>query len=182
MPECRTVRHPVSPVPDWKKLTMPEQVRYRTKLTQSGIFLVRYRTKIQDAGMPMPALVSSMPMPSYGHLAPGGNPSTTDFPKIVTYLYDRETPLYFSTTRLGRAAWSLTRLCSAGRRSSLPTPTTSSKAPHVASITSHTYLINRTSECPQFLHLNECYGTEFSMTSVDRVLLVFIWFSFCGIS
>jgi hypothetical protein len=25
---------------------------------QSGIFLVRYWTKIQDAGMPMPALVS----------------------------------------------------------------------------------------------------------------------------
>jgi hypothetical protein len=47
---------------------MPEQVRYRTKLTQSGIFLVRYRTKIQDAGMPMPALVSSMPMPSYAFL------------------------------------------------------------------------------------------------------------------
>jgi hypothetical protein len=44
---------------------MPEQVRYRTKLTQSGIFLVRYRTKIRLAGMPMPALVSSMPMPSY---------------------------------------------------------------------------------------------------------------------
>ncbi len=65
MPECRTVRHPVSPVPDWKKLMMPEQVRYQTKLTQSGIFLVQYRTKIQDAGMPMPALVSSMPMPSY---------------------------------------------------------------------------------------------------------------------
>jgi hypothetical protein len=33
-----------------KKLTMPEQVQYRTK--------------IRDAGMPMPALVSSMPMPS----------------------------------------------------------------------------------------------------------------------
>ncbi len=32
---------------------------------QSGIFLVRYRTKIRDAGMPMPASVSSMPMPSY---------------------------------------------------------------------------------------------------------------------
>ncbi len=48
-----------------KKLTMPEQVWYRTKLTQSGIFLVRYRTKVRDAGMPMPALVSSMPMPSY---------------------------------------------------------------------------------------------------------------------
>jgi hypothetical protein len=52
-------------VPDWKKLTMPEQVRYRTKLTQSGIFLVWYRTKIRDAGMPMPPLVSSMLMPSY---------------------------------------------------------------------------------------------------------------------
>ncbi len=48
-----------------KKLTMPEQVRYRTKLTQSSIILVRYRTKIWDAGMPMPALVFWMPMPSY---------------------------------------------------------------------------------------------------------------------
>jgi hypothetical protein len=44
---------------------MLKLVRYRTKLTQSGIFLVQYRTKIWDAGMPMPALVSSMPMPSY---------------------------------------------------------------------------------------------------------------------
>ncbi len=83
MLECQTVRHPVSPVPDWKKLAMPEQVRYQTKLTQSGIFLVRYRTKIWDAGMQMPVLVSSMPMPSFGkyllpstlerrsHLCPG---------------------------------------------------------------------------------------------------------------
>ncbi len=38
-----------------KKLTMPKPVRYWTKLTQSGIFLVRYRTKIRDARMPMPA-------------------------------------------------------------------------------------------------------------------------------
>jgi hypothetical protein len=64
MPECRTVRHPVSPVSDWKKLTIPEQVLYRTNLTQSDIFEVRYRTKIRDAGMLMPALVLSMPMPS----------------------------------------------------------------------------------------------------------------------
>ncbi len=70
MPECRTVRHPVSPVLDWEKLTMPKPFRYRTKLTQSGIFLVRDRTKIRDAGMPMPALVSSMPMPSYGPSRP----------------------------------------------------------------------------------------------------------------
>jgi hypothetical protein len=44
---------------------MPKQVWYRTKLNQSGIFLVRYRSKIQDAGVLMPALVYSMPMPSY---------------------------------------------------------------------------------------------------------------------
>jgi hypothetical protein len=50
-----------------KKLTILEQVRYRTNLTQSGIFLVRYQTKIRDAGMPMPALVFSMPMPRYAH-------------------------------------------------------------------------------------------------------------------
>jgi hypothetical protein len=70
MPECRTVRHPVRPIPDWKKLTMPEQVWYRTTLTQSGIFLVRYRTKIRDAGMSMPAFVFSMPMPSYDFCRP----------------------------------------------------------------------------------------------------------------
>jgi hypothetical protein len=44
---------------------MPGQVRYRTKPRQSSIILVRYRTVIIDAGMPMPALVSWMPMPSY---------------------------------------------------------------------------------------------------------------------
>jgi hypothetical protein len=47
-----------------KKITMPEQVRYQTKLTQSGIFLVRYWTKIRNAGMLMPALDSPMPMPA----------------------------------------------------------------------------------------------------------------------
>jgi hypothetical protein len=60
MPACRTIRHPVSPVPDWK------EVRYRTKLTQLEIFLVQYQTKIRDARMPMPALVSSMLMLRYG--------------------------------------------------------------------------------------------------------------------
>jgi hypothetical protein len=44
-----------------KKITIPRQVRYRT-----WHFLVRYWTEIIDAGMPMPALVSWMPMPSYG--------------------------------------------------------------------------------------------------------------------
>jgi hypothetical protein len=50
---------------------MPEQVRYRTKLTQSGIILVRYQTKIRDAEMPMTAIVSSMPMPSYDIMVVG---------------------------------------------------------------------------------------------------------------
>jgi hypothetical protein len=45
---CRNAGMPDCPVPDWKKLTMPGQVQYRTKLSQSGIFLVRYRTKIRD--------------------------------------------------------------------------------------------------------------------------------------
>ncbi len=63
-----TIRHRVGPVPEWKKLTMPEQVLYRTKPMQSGIFLVRYWNKIMDAGVPMPVLVSLMPMPSYGRI------------------------------------------------------------------------------------------------------------------
>jgi hypothetical protein len=49
-----------------KKLMMPGLVRYCTTPRQSGIFLVQYRTETTDAGMLMPALVSSMPMPSYG--------------------------------------------------------------------------------------------------------------------
>jgi hypothetical protein len=44
---------------------MPELVRYLTKPTQSGIFLVRYWIELADAGMLMPALVFLMPMPSY---------------------------------------------------------------------------------------------------------------------
>jgi hypothetical protein len=46
---------------------MPVQVWYRTKPRQSGIFLVRYRTVVIKAGMPMPALLSWMAMPSYGN-------------------------------------------------------------------------------------------------------------------
>ncbi len=65
MSECRTVQHPVSQVPDWKKLTIPEQIRYRTKLTQSGIFVVQYRTKSRYAKLPMLALVFSMLMPRF---------------------------------------------------------------------------------------------------------------------
>jgi hypothetical protein len=64
MQECQTIRYPVSPVPEWKKLTLSELVRYRTKPMQFGIFLVRYRTELVDAGMPMPVLVFFMPMPS----------------------------------------------------------------------------------------------------------------------
>jgi hypothetical protein len=38
----------------------------KTKLMKSGIFSVWYQTEIMKAGMPMLALVCSMPMPSYG--------------------------------------------------------------------------------------------------------------------
>jgi hypothetical protein len=44
--KCCSVWHPISPVPEWKKLTMPGLIRYWTKLTQSSIFLVRYQTEI----------------------------------------------------------------------------------------------------------------------------------------
>jgi hypothetical protein len=47
---------------------MPELVRYRNEMMQSGTGLVRYRTDLSDAGMPMPALVFWMPMPTYGYL------------------------------------------------------------------------------------------------------------------
>ncbi len=52
MPECRTVRHPVSPVPEWPKIPMLEPARYRNKKTQSGTGMLRYRNEIQDAGLP----------------------------------------------------------------------------------------------------------------------------------
>ncbi len=68
IPECRTVRHPVSPVPEWIKIPMPEPVRYRNKGTKwSSIGMLRYRTVIQNAGMSMPAASTSMPMPSCGY-------------------------------------------------------------------------------------------------------------------
>jgi hypothetical protein len=44
---------------------MPEPVQYRKKGTQSGTGMLRYQTEIQDAGMPMPAASTSLPMPSY---------------------------------------------------------------------------------------------------------------------
>jgi hypothetical protein len=44
---------------------MPELIRYRNKEMQSGIFLARYRTEMTDAGIPMPALIFWMPMPTY---------------------------------------------------------------------------------------------------------------------
>jgi hypothetical protein len=47
-----------------KKLTIPELLRYWTKPTQSGIFLVRHWYELVDAKMPMPALVFLMLMPS----------------------------------------------------------------------------------------------------------------------
>jgi hypothetical protein len=58
MAECRTVRHPDSPELEWKKLMMPEPVRYRTKTRQSGSFLLQYRSELMLARMTLPALVA----------------------------------------------------------------------------------------------------------------------------
>jgi hypothetical protein len=55
-------------VQECKKLTMPGSIRYRIKPTKSGFFLVWYRHEIMDAGMPMPELVSSVPMPSFAYI------------------------------------------------------------------------------------------------------------------
>jgi hypothetical protein len=46
-----------------KKPTMPTPVRYPHAVPT--FFLFWYRTETMDAGMPMPALVSSMSMRSY---------------------------------------------------------------------------------------------------------------------
>jgi hypothetical protein len=65
MPKCRTVRHPVSPVTEWKRMPMPKPVRYRNKGTHSGIQMPRYQTEMSETGMPMPAASGLSPMPSY---------------------------------------------------------------------------------------------------------------------
>jgi hypothetical protein len=61
MPQCQTVQHLVSPVPDWKTGTMPEPVRFRNKGTQSGTRMVWYQTEMSDAGMMMPPALSLNP-------------------------------------------------------------------------------------------------------------------------
>jgi hypothetical protein len=48
-------------------MPMPEPFQYRNKGTQSGTGMLPYRTEIQDAGMPMPAALTSMQMPSYAN-------------------------------------------------------------------------------------------------------------------
>ncbi len=40
---CRTVRHPVSPVPEYIKMPMPGAVLYRNKGVKSGTGMLRYR-------------------------------------------------------------------------------------------------------------------------------------------
>ncbi len=61
---CINARMPDCPTSDQSSTEM----KIRTKPRQCGVFLVRYQTEILDAGMPMPALVSLMPMPSYAHV------------------------------------------------------------------------------------------------------------------
>ncbi len=69
MPDCPAFKQSGTRI---KKLMMQGQVRYQTNPRQSGIFLVRYQTEIIDTRMPMPALVSWMPMPSCAIQVTGG--------------------------------------------------------------------------------------------------------------
>jgi hypothetical protein len=63
MPECQTVQHPVRYRNEKTNDTRTDLVLDQADAVRH--FLVRYRTEIMDAGMPMPALISSMLMPSY---------------------------------------------------------------------------------------------------------------------
>jgi hypothetical protein len=76
VPECRTDRHPVSPVPERKKCC-------HLNLSGSGIRgpcsvpeCSGYRAERADAGMPMPAASTSMPMPSYDYWLPSSAKGT----------------------------------------------------------------------------------------------------------
>jgi hypothetical protein len=62
MPDCLAFRYWNEKTNDAMNGLVPDQV----KAVQH--FLVQYLTEKIDAGMPMPALVFSMPMPSYGIL------------------------------------------------------------------------------------------------------------------
>jgi hypothetical protein len=67
---CINAGMPVCPASDQSGTRMKNQwCRDRSgtgpNRQSPAFFLVRYRTKITDAGMPKPAFVSSVPMPSY---------------------------------------------------------------------------------------------------------------------
>jgi hypothetical protein len=55
-----TVRHPVSPVPERKRMQMPKPVRYRIKGTQSFTEMLQCLTEMSDAEIPMPAASALM--------------------------------------------------------------------------------------------------------------------------
>ncbi len=65
MPECLTVRHPISPVPERKTNDAGTDLVSNQADAVWHFFLVWYWTEIMDAGMLMLAIFSSMPMPSY---------------------------------------------------------------------------------------------------------------------
>jgi hypothetical protein len=46
-------------------MLMPEPVRYQIKETLFGTEMLWYQTEIKDARVPMPAVSTLMPMPSY---------------------------------------------------------------------------------------------------------------------
>jgi hypothetical protein len=64
MNECMTVVCMSYYLNGNKHIKEKEKKHYQNKVTQSDIFLLWYRTERMDAGMPKPALASSMLMHS----------------------------------------------------------------------------------------------------------------------
>jgi hypothetical protein len=80
---------------------MPKGVRYRNKDTQSDIVMGRYRIEKKDTGMPMPALVFWMPMPTSARTSANyiGPFSTNSLISIVNILHCYE---YVLLVNLGK--------------------------------------------------------------------------------
>ncbi len=58
-------------------MPIPGAFWYSDKAIQSGTGMLHYKTEMLDAGMPMPAVLDSMRMPSYKHS--GGFPNVKIF-------------------------------------------------------------------------------------------------------
>jgi hypothetical protein len=74
-------------------MPMPGAVQYQNKGIQSGTGVIPNQTGLPDAGMPMPAALDSMSMPSYGRELHHKDPdeSQTKHKKYhFSYMYEND--------------------------------------------------------------------------------------------